>query len=308
MMFRMLTFFILLLAAFAAFAQETADFRAGVSLVKVDVQVSEGGIPVIGLGRGDFVILDEGLPRQPVYFARESEPLWLLLLLDVSGSTRKYVKEMGNAAQDALKALHPGDRIGIMVFGRNSEMRRDFSSQFGAISQSILASVNARDLGSGTRINDAVIAAARQIQERAGDQPGRRAILILTDNKGLNYQVPDEAVLKALHGADTVLNGIAVGNAKPPGPLQEGANPDFTPPDVFLLARETGGEVVRAKQAGRAFEKILERIRTRYSLHYEPPQGEPGSFRRIQVELSPATRKEHPTATIQARAGYYIPD
>jgi len=276
--------------------------------VKVDVQVIENRRPVAGLNEADFVIFDEGERRRPMHFGRETEPLWVLLLLDVSGSTRKHVKAMGEASREALKALHPGDRAGIMVFGRKTGMRREFTEDFDSISKAIIGSVHARDLGSGTRINASVIDAANRIGEDAEGQPGRRAIVILTDNTGLNYQAPNETVLRALYDADTVLNAIAVGKAKPPKPLKPGANPDFTPPDVFLLARETGGEVIGAKKAGSAFREILDRIRTRYSLHYPPPQeGEPGSFRRIRVELSEEARRRHRKAVVHARSGYYLP-
>ena len=44
----------------------------------------------------------------------------------------------------------------------------------------------------------------------------RRAVLIVTDNQSLNYMVPDDDVLRALYGADTVLNAILIGKQKPP--------------------------------------------------------------------------------------------
>ena len=138
-------------------------------------------------------------------------------------------------------------------------------------------------------------------------KPGRRAILILTDNSGLNYQVPDETVLKALYGADTVLNAIVTGDAKPPAAPKHGryVNPDFTPSDVFRLARETGGDVLRANEAGKAFETMMESMHTRYSLHYRAPESTPGTFRKIRVELSPEARQRYRKAEIRARSGYY---
>ena len=299
------TIFILLLLTAAASAQEAPTFRARVSLVRVDVQVTEGKKALGGLGREDFEVLDEGVPRKIVYFGNETEPLWVMLLLDVSGSTRKHVKEMAEASREALRALASGDHAAIMVFGRHTDYRRPFTGDLASIERALLGSVNARGLGSGTRINAAIIDAANQMREAAGTEPGRRAIVIMTDNKGLSYKVPNEDVLRALYDADAVLNAIAVGGAKPPKPLPPGANPDFTPPDIFLLARETGGEVIRANKTGAAFKTMLDGIRTRYSLHYHAPPAEPGIFRRIEARLTPEARRRHRKATIRARAGYY---
>jgi hypothetical protein len=81
--------------------------------------------------------------------------------------------------------------------------------------------------------------------------------------------------LSTLFDADTVLNAIVTPNAKPPDPGKKGAyaNPDFTPLDVFKLARETGGEVLKAESTGDAFREMMLRIRLRYSLHYRAPSG-----------------------------------
>jgi VWFA-related protein len=307
-MFLMGMLFILLLAT-VALAQETPVFRAGVSLVRVDVQVVEGKRILNDLTKDDFLILDEGKPQEIVYFGHEAEPLSVLLLLDVSGSMHRRLEEMAAASRQALQSLKPGDEVGVMLFSRRTAVRQDFTPNFAEVSKQISEAVHEQSLGSGTRINAAVLDAAAYARRQLEGKPGRRAIVILTDNSGLNYQIPNENVVQALYEADTVFNAIVVGKAKPPEPPKRGAyvNPDFTPSDVFLLARETGGEVLRAEKAGEPFREMMERIRTRYSLHYRPPEGPPGSFRRIEVELTPPARKAHPRAEIKARSGYYIP-
>ncbi len=306
-MLRMRSFLILLLTCAATAFAQTATFIAGVSLVKIDAQVVDGRQTVTDLTKADFVVTDEGAPREIIHFGREREPLHVLLLLDVSGSMRKQLKQMAAASKEALKALDPGDRVGIMVFGRETKMRRDFTGDVDRISNAILGAVHARNLGAGTRINTSVIAAAALMRDELEGKPGRRAILILTDNKGMAYQVPNEQVRRALFEADTVLNAIAVGNAKPPRPPKEGVNPDFTHPDVFLLANQTGGDVIKAKKAGPAFREILDRIRTRYSLHYRAPGGESGAFRSVTVSLTPEALARYPKAEARSRSGYYVP-
>jgi VWFA-related protein len=286
---------------------ETPLFRAGVSLVRVDVQVTTRHLrPVTGLTKEDFVIYDEGV-RQPIaYFGRDSEPLDLLLLLDVSGSMRRSLEEMASTAGLALGQLRSTDRVGVMLFARETDLREPFTSDFHRVQEGLREAVSERGLGAGTLINGSLIAAAGTLRKE--QVRGRRAILILTDNQGLNYQTPDEEVLKALYSADAVLNAIVVGNSKEPDRSKAPhryRNPDFTPSDVFKLAQESGGEAFRSGKVGEAFRELIERIRSRYSIHYPAPAASGRVFRRIAVELVPDTRRRLGDTGVRARSGYY---
>jgi VWFA-related protein len=291
----------------AAQEPETPVFRGGVSLVKVDVQVSRpDGRLITDLGAADFRVYDEGQPQKIGYFGHESEPLDLVLLLDVSGSMFHSLQEMAAAARSALGALHAGDRVAVMLFARNTALREPFTSDFAEVQSEMRDAVRESGLGSGTAIYASVIKAA----EYAGGQgspKARRAVLIVTDNMSLNYQVTDEDVLRALSGADAVLNAILIGKQKRPDPPRAGqyVNPDFVPSDVFKLADQTGGEAMEARRAGESFQEMIERIRARYGLQYGAPAAGAGQFHRIHVELTPEAQRRYPKAVIRARAGYF---
>jgi VWFA-related protein len=298
--------------AAVAFAQQPAEtaetvFRSDVSLVRVDAQVVQGRRVIDNLSKEDFQILDENEIRPIEYFGRESEPLWLILLLDVSGSMHKRLDEMAAAGRQALRTLAPDDRVSVIFFGRLTHTALDFTTNKDEAAPVIGTGRQHKQVGAGTDINPSIIEAARYMRDKAGNQRGRRAIIILTDNEGLNYQANDERTLAALYDADTVLNAIVTPNAKPPDPVKKSVNPDFTPSDVFKLARETGGEVMKAESAGDAFREMIERIRIRYSLHYRAPVGPAGSLRHIRVELSPAARKRLGRAEVRARTAYRLP-
>ena len=276
------------------------------ALVKVDTQVTDrGGRPIARLAAPDFQVLDEGAPRPIVHFGYETEPLDLILLLDVSGSMRRSLTELGNTARAALTPLGPQDRVAVILFARASEVREELTSDIAAVQAEIRDAVKADTLGSGTVINANIIAAARY----AGRQPvrGRRAVLIVTDNQSLNYKVTDEDVVRELYAADAVLYAILIGKHRRPDvprstrPL----NPDFTPSDVFKLAEQTGGEAMESHQAGSTFQQMVERIRSRYSIAYEAPPATGGGFRHIRVALTGKAKKSHPDAVIRARAGYF---
>jgi VWFA-related protein len=291
-------------------AQEDVPvFRTGVAYVRLDVQVVEGRRVAGDLAKRDFRVFDEDKAQELAYFGRETDPLWVALLMDISGSMRRKLGQMAAASRQALAVLRPGDHVAILLFAGTMGVHLDFTENFSHAAAALSSAQRVDDLGSSTAINAAIVEAAGWMRQRLEGKPGRRAIVVLTDNRSLNYKVADAAVIEALYSADAVLNAIVPEGARPPPPPPRGVelNPDFTPPDVFLLAAETGGEVLRSEKAGEAFREMMERVRTRYSLHYRAPEGTPGSFRRVRVQLSEEARRAHRRAEVRARAGYYVP-
>src|SRR5216684_813813 len=103
--------------------EEIPVFRAGVTLVRVDIEVTgSGNADLSDFTQRDFRIFDENQPQEIVHFGRESEPLDLLLLLDVSGSMRRSLEEVAAGARAALGRLHTGDRVALMLFSRRAEV------------------------------------------------------------------------------------------------------------------------------------------------------------------------------------------
>jgi VWFA-related protein len=286
--------------------ETTPVFRAGVSDVRVEVQVTEDNKTVKGLTRADFVITDEGAPQTVVACDQEHETLNLLLLLDISGSMREHVQEMSDKAREALRFLAPRDRIAIMTFAAKSNLHFDWFDNHAEVARQLRTAADDQEVvGYGTAINWAVLDASRFMARSA--ESGRRAILMVTDNLCLNYKLNDRMAVGYLLRADTVFNAIVVGRGIRPGPPKPGDNPDFTPADVFYLSDATGGEAVRAERAAAFFPEMVSRIRDRYSLSYHLPEGAVvGRFRGVKVNLTPAARRLHPTALIRAREGYYV--
>ena len=272
------------------------------------VQVTENGTTLKGLTKEDFVLTDQAVPQPLSYFAQEKEPLDLLLLLDISGSMRKHIQQMSETATDALRYLSPGDRVGIMTFGVRTNVHFDLFDNHAEVARQLKTAVDDQEkVGFGTAINAAVIEASRHLEE-SGTQ-GRRSILMVTDNLGLNYRANDELTIGYLLKADTVFNAIVIGRGiRPDRASGKGyENPDFTPADVFRLADATGGEAAKSDKAADFFPEMVARIRDRYTLAYRVPQGAvAGQFRSITVTLTPAARKLHPKAEVRARTGYYV--
>jgi VWFA-related protein len=295
-----------MLAPLRAQSTDTPVFKTGVSDVRLDVQVTEGRDLVKGLVKEDFVVTDEGQPQTLVSFSHGNEPLNLILLLDISESMQKNISLIAQAARNALAHLRPADRVAIMVFAQRSEVQQEFSDNLAETARQIARAVENHNVGNTTQINAAVMDAARYMQENAGPG-GSRAILILTDNLSMSYQLTDGQVIRELNKTDTSFNAIVTGRAiqpRPPTPSMY-PNPDYTPSNVMHLAEETGGEWVKAESAGDSFNEMIERIRSRYMLAYHEPPSSPGAFRHVAVALTETARKKYPMAELRARSGYY---
>jgi len=286
--------------------ESTATFKTGVSDVRVDVQVTNGDKLVKDLVQSNFSVSDEGQPQSIVSFAHGDEPVNLIILLDISGSMQKYIDQISAEARDALDHLRPADRVALMVFAKNTAVAQDFSDNLAETARNIGGAVKNWDVGSVTMINSAVMDAAHYMEKNAGPS-GRRAILILTDNLSTSYRLTDGQVIRELDNADTVFNAIITGRAIRPRALESGkaADPDHTPANVYDLAEKTGGEWVKAENAGASFKDLIERIRSRYMLAYHAPSAQPGMFRHITVTLDDAARRRYPNAELHTRRGYY---
>ena len=298
---------ILSIVALGASAQETAVFRTRVTEVRIDAQVVDGNKVIPGLTANDFQIFDEGAPQQLTRFGRETEPLALVLLIDVSGSMKKYAREMAKTAQTAVAQLLPQDRVSVMLFARGTETVSDFSGKLNEVHREIEVGIDQHTLPSGTAIYQSILEAAEAIGEYVAKHPdARRAILILTDNESLNYQIGEEQVLTGLSSVSAVLNAIVPkGVSRPKLKVPNGyRNPDFTPTDIFRIAEQSGGEAYRVERLERALPEIFERLRTRYLLIYRAPAAEPGTLRKVRVELTAEARKKYPKAIVRARSGY----
>jgi VWFA-related protein len=289
-------------------AQDVPTFRADVALVHVDAEVVEDGRVLGGLGQNDFRILDEGKPQPVVYFSAGEQALDLILLFDISGSMRLAVQAVSAAAHQALAQLRAGDRVAVMVFNTRARELAGFTEDLTAVEKSIEDVLQIR-FGGGTFIQAAADTAALRFQSESRSMR-RRAVLIITDNLGVRTR-REQSVVRNFWEADALLSGLIVANKAFRAIHTVGV---ITGPQNLLMeagmkgiAAKTGGDAIDASDAGTAFPESMRRIRSRYSLYYAQPEGQPGSIRSIRVELAGEAAKLHPKARVRARTGYVVP-
>jgi hypothetical protein len=288
-------------------AQEQPIFRSKVTLIHVDVEVSDAKGLIANLTSGDFRVTDNGKPQPILLFAGEDEALDATLLFDTRGEMRRAVERVAEMARIALRELRPGDRVAVLAFGASNRCLPDllapFSSDLDVVERSIAIKVLSRDFssGGGCSVLRAIDGAAQQfLQEPAGKR--RRAIIAITDDKFTG--VAPDLVHKTVHdlwGVDAVVLGVVVHTGAVDvwiGPPNRGAG---------YVAGQTGGDIVNSADAPEGLRESIHRLRSRYSIYYALPTAKPGEERKIRLQLTGEAAKRYPRATIRARTGYVVP-
>src|SRR3954463_2760664 len=112
-----LAFATLLCLSGAASAQDDEPIRVESNLVVLNVGVADQkGRAVTDLSRGDFTVYEDGVKQSIVSFEPTESPFSLVILLDMSGSTRNFRPTLKQSAIRFLDALNPEDRVSVVAF------------------------------------------------------------------------------------------------------------------------------------------------------------------------------------------------
>jgi len=299
-------------------AQEPVyTLRVDVPVVSVDVGVSDlDGKPVTTLSKDDFVLYQDGVRQEIQNFSPVESPYHIVLLVDLSGSTRGQRPLIVQAVNRFFKSVRPQDMIALATFDSIVERLMPFRSVWVGSRQVITLR---RPSTGGTDFYRAVEWAARELR----NVNGRKGAVVLTDgiHEGIptkmvrvagervqQYISPEEdrefqRILRTVWQSRAPFYFVAVS----PSPrtlsrLPGAASPG--PPRMQALAEISGGRVVFPKTPEDViplYERIARDLGTAYSLGYTPASPEnDGRYRRIEVQV-----RDRNYRVSQSRDGYY---
>ena len=300
-----------LLASLALLAQPPAAPEAGASVVVT--QADESKFPEIALEfevrrpDGSFLLdaplesfrvteYDEDRPiltfEPPI--ARNARATTLVLVVDRSGSMLQddRLGTVKRAVASFLEGLPAGSRVAVIAFGSEVELICPFTADLAEAR----AAVDALRPAGATRFYDAVAAGLELI----GDEPGRRAILALTDGE-------DTASALATLATDVDL-GRRLG--LPIHTVALGPEVETAAADLKQLAESTRGRFYPARASGDLsgiYEEIARRLRSSYGLTYRTARPLPdGTLRPVRVTFGTAANAPAGEAAIYIR-GMVVP-
>src|SRR5262249_51623273 len=107
-------------------------------LINLNVKaVDRSGTSISTLQKSDFRIFEDGVEQQIFYFEPVNAPMNIVLLLDLSGSTRDSRRSMIETAQKFVDALGSGDRAAIAAFTRRYYILSTFTSDKRRLKESL---------------------------------------------------------------------------------------------------------------------------------------------------------------------------
>lgn len=279
-------------------------------LVNLSASVRDrSGKAMVGLTQSAFQIYEDDVLQQVAFFSPTSAPFNLVLMLDLSGSTREKLDVLKQAAIRFLDALSPEDRVAIITFTREVRVISPLTKDRGLLRERIRQIQSANK---GTALYEALWQVMTEVLQ--GTQGQRNAIVLLSDGVDNSisefYTVPSvvsfDDVLYRLEESDIIVYPVYLDTE------QEVVYKYLADsPETYALARErlqafaevTGGLMFRAKRVSdlnETYEQVASELRTVYSLGYYPTNNRhDGSWRRVRVKI------KHKNAVVRTRAGYY---
>jgi Ca-activated chloride channel family protein len=285
-------------------ARTLPQIRVDVSLVLVEATVKDRAGRIVGdLQKEDFRLFEDGAEQSIEHFSRDQLPLAVALVVDLSGSIEPFLRPLRYATLTALRTLKDEDEVALFAFSSDVEKRVELTRDKRAVADEI----EFFSAAGATNINDAVYEAARYLGRAA--PAARRVIVLVSDNVPTDSgRVTARNVAEAALEADAAVYGIKVPGRNPPMARAAArlARPGMV--NVSKLAEETGGEVFDIEKEGSlflAFQTLIERLKTRYTLGFYPAKQARSGFRALEVRLASARGTRGKDYTVLAKRGYY---
>ena len=306
--------------------------RTTVSLVVVPVTVKNSqGELVTDLQQNDFRVFEDGIEQPIALFSADAFPLSAAILIDddLKQSTAEKVQKTLETLAGAFSA---SDEVSLWRF---DEVPEQISEDFIADNDALLTQLKRIDLSSsfpgigsytmtnGPRvntaappgpakipaeanghpntkhINDAIYAAAEQLQDRPREM--RKIIFLISDGQNAkNNSHKYDETLKLLLSADISVYAVGVGEAN----LNRGIT--FLGNNILSkYAHSTGGDIfyggVSRENLEELYARVSEQARNQYTIAYSGAQTDRSKpYHTIEV------RVKRPGLALLTRDGYYL--
>jgi VWFA-related protein len=286
--------------------------RVDSQLVTLNISVIDRGTNrgLVGLNQSDFKLFEDGQEQRIVQFESSAAPFDLVLLIDLSGSTKEVIKLIRDAATRFVDAARPADRIAVITFAGEAKIISELTADRGLLRQRIETIDTARG---DTKLYDATNFAMSEVLKHSKNSR-RTAIVLMSD--GLDGTIPGisgqqgsknsyQETLRNIQEFDGVLYTLWLNTE------YEALSPLDTQPEAFDTAynrmkemAESGGgifyPVERLTDLAGAYEQVVADLGTVYSLAYKPSNSaRDGQWRAIRIGVN------RPNAVPRGKRGYY---
>jgi len=259
---------------------------AEVEVVSVPVLVFDrAGQFVADLKQEDIQIYEDGVLQEITYLGRSSGedriPLSIALTLDTSGSMKPSIDFLKEAATYFTGKLEATDQALVVQFNESVKSSAEFTSDIYRMDSYI----NGIQVWGGTALYDAVMYSLDRLQ----DQPGRKALILLSDGDDSGSSAGKDSVTAMARALEVSIYAVGIQG--------------FGTPKGFLrsLAEDTGGAYYfpsKVSELIEVFEAISKDLKNNYLIAYSPQRAADNTYRKIEVKV------DRPDVTVRVRPGY----
>jgi Ca-activated chloride channel homolog len=281
--------------------------------VSVRDRVSNRNLP--GLRQEDFLVYEDNVEQSVGHFETAEVPFSLLLLLDVSGSTERYLHLIKAASIDFTRQLKANDRIAVAVFNNTVRLVQDFTGD----RERVARAIDGIRSGGPTTFYDALDTC---IREYLRNVEGRKAIVIFSDgldnqlDAGDGSRISFESLFADIQEIDALIYPIFLNtdirqetsaDRRPKG-VPEGITGktafDQARERLQMIADQTGARMYSprvVRDLWGVYSEIADDLRIQYRIGYSPTNSShDGSWRAIRVRV-----RNKPDAVARTRRGYF---
>ncbi len=280
--------------------------KINTNLVKLPVSVFDNnGRFISALQQNDFQIFENGYQQQIEYFASVENPFTVVLLLDLSPSTKYKINEIQDAAISFYDELRSNDRLIVVAFSRDMEVLSDGNADY----TQIRSDIRRAKFGTGTSLYDAVDYAMDKIKAIEG----RKAIVLFSDGVDTTSRQADfNGTIRQAHSTDALIYSVRYDTFIPNTTGKKitygvgGSPEEHQRGKIYLrnLTEFSGGRIYEADTTAnlnRAFKNIAEELRRQYFIGYYPEtEGVEGERRNIMV------RVKRPNLIVRTKGSYTV--
>ena len=284
--------------------------KVDTNLVSLNVSVfnSKQKMFVGSLTKEDFRVLENAQEQTVTYFASTNVPFDLVLLVDLSGSTKDKRELIMKSTLRFIQAARPSDRLAIVTFSDNTKIISPLTLDRAQLTASVS---QMEDLG-GSHVWDAVkFTLDNVIGPKSLER--RRAVVLMSDGvdgalmrlgsmHGSKTTFAD--LLEQVRQTDTLIVPIYLDTEQKYGdPFMKGAYENARR-TLNLLAQESGGNYYHARKLSDlngVYEQVINDLGKVYSIGYKPTnETRDGSWRWVEVSVVNRT-----DLVARTRPGYY---
>jgi VWFA-related protein len=280
------------------------------NLVNLNVSVFNSKLKMFAgsLAKEDFRVLENNQEQTVTYFASTDVPFDLVLVVDLSGSTKEKRGLIKKSTLRFIEAARPADRLAIVTFSSTTNLISPLTLDRAQLA----ASVPNMEGGGGSHVWDAVkFALDNVLGPRSLER--RRAVVLMSDGvDGLlvtagridGSKTAFADLLEQVRQTDALIVPIYLDTEGDFGYAGIGDQFENARRALNLLAQESGGSYYRAgkiSDLNGVYEQVINDLGKVYSLGYKPTNATRDStWRRVDVSIVNRT-----DLVARTRPGYY---